>query len=49
MESKKDIKLEKFNVSKVGLWKMQMDNYMYQKDLHLLLKGEKPAEMKKKD
>jgi len=32
-------RVEKFNVQNYQLWKMQMEDYLYQKDLFLLLGG----------
>ena len=39
--------VEKFNSQNFSLWKMQMEYYMYQKDLYLPLSGKtkKPAAM----
>ena len=41
MESSK-IGIEKFDGSDFGFWKMQIEDYMYQKDLHEPLLGVKP-------
>ena len=40
-------RVEKFNGQKFPLWKMQMEDYLYQKDLYLPLSGKtkKPAAM----
>ena len=40
-------RVEKFNSQNFSLWKMQMEDYMYQKDLYLPLSGKtkKPAAM----
>ena len=41
-------RVEKFNGQNFPLWKMQMEDYLYQKDLHLPLSGKtkKPTTMK---
>jgi len=41
-------RVEKFNGQNFQLWKMQMEDYLYQKDIYLLLNGieKKPASMK---
>jgi hypothetical protein len=41
-------RVEKFNSQNYQLWKMQMEDYLYQKDLFLPLSGvaKKPAAMK---
>ena len=45
MGSKKDShKIEKFDGMNFSFWKMQMEDYLYQKDLHWPIK-EKPATM----
>eukprot|EP00253_Pinus_taeda_P016272 PITA_16272 len=40
-------RVEKFNGQNFSLWKMQMEDYLYQKDLYLLLggKSKKPMDM----
>ncbi|KAK2983980.1 hypothetical protein RJ640_027305 [Escallonia rubra] len=38
-------KIEKFNGMKFQWWKMQVEDYLYQKDLYLPLVGEKPEAM----
>ncbi|KAK2989959.1 hypothetical protein RJ640_004122 [Escallonia rubra] len=38
-------KIDKFNGMNFQLWKMQVEDYLYQKDLHLPLVGEKPEAM----
>ncbi|KAK2982075.1 hypothetical protein RJ640_003200 [Escallonia rubra] len=38
-------KIEKFNGMNFQWWKMQVKDYLYQKDLYLLLVGEKPEAM----
>ena len=42
------VRVEKFNGQNYPLWKMQMEDYLYQKDLYLPLGGKaaKPAAMK---
>ena len=42
------LRVEKFNGQNYPLWKMQMEDYLYQKDLYLPLGGKaaKPAAMK---
>ena len=45
MGSEKDShKIEKFDGTNFSFWKMQMEDYLYQKDLHWPIK-EKPATM----
>lgn len=41
-------KIEKFDGSNFNLWKMQIEDYLYQKDLYLPLDGveKKPSEIK---
>ena len=41
-------RVEKFNGQNYQIWKMQMEDYLYQKDLHLPLgrKAKQPATMK---
>ena len=43
------VKIEKFDGRDFGFWKMQMEDYLYQKKLHLPLKGEKPNNMEQSD
>ena len=38
--------IEKFNGTNFGFWRMQIEDYLYEKKLHLPLLGEKPATMK---
>ena len=38
--------IEKFNGMDFGFWRMQIEDYLYGKKLHLALLGEKPATMK---
>jgi hypothetical protein len=45
MGSEKDTyKIEKFNETNFNFWKMQMEDYLYQKDLYLPI-VEKPKDM----
>ena len=48
MEEEGKFRVEKFNGQKYQLWKMQMEDYLYQKDLYLPLggKAKQPAAMK---
>ena len=39
-------RIEKFNGTNVGFWRMQIEDYLYGKKLHLPFLGEKPATMK---
>ena len=39
MVDKGKLKVEKFNGKNFQLWKMQMEDYLYQKDLWKLLEG----------
>ena len=42
-------KIEKFNGHNFGWWRMQIEDYLYQKDLYLPLEGEKPDSMSDSD
>ncbi|KAK3043173.1 hypothetical protein RJ639_001606 [Escallonia herrerae] len=42
-------KIEKFNGMNFQWWKMQVEDYLYQKDLYLPLVGEKPEAMNAND
>ena len=42
-------KIEKFNGENFSFWKMQMEDYLYQKDLYQPLEGKKPEGMKDAD
>jgi hypothetical protein len=44
-------RVEKFNIQNYHLWKMQMEDYLYQEDLFLPLGGieNKPTAMKDKE
>ena len=37
--------IEKFDGTNFGYWRMQIENYLYRKKLHLPLLGEKPKNM----
>ena len=43
------IKIEKFNGHNFGWWRMQIEDYLYQKDLYLPLEGKKPDSMSDSD
>ena len=43
------VKIEKFNGVDFGFWKMQIEDYLYQKNLYQPLLGEKPESMKKEE
>ena len=45
-ETRKAFGIEKFNGIDFGLWRMQIEDYLYGKKLHPPLLGEKPATMK---
>ena len=51
MEEDGKFRVEEFNGQKYQLWKMQMEDYLYQKDLFLPLSrvAKKPAAMKDKE
>ena len=40
------IRLEKFDGTDFGFWKMQIEDYLYQKNLYQPLSGKKPDSMK---
>ena len=42
-------RVEKFNDQNFPLWKMQMEDYLYQKDLYLPLSGKTKKPMTMKD
>ena len=42
----KVFEIEKFDGTDFGFWRMQIEDYLYGKKLHLLLLGEKLATMK---
>jgi len=39
------VRIEKFDNSDFGFWKMQIEDYLYQKKLYLPLTGQKPTDM----
>jgi len=39
------VRIEKFDGSDFGFWKMQIEDYLYQKKLYLPLTGQKPTDM----
>ena len=41
--------IEKFDGRDFGYWKMQIEDYLFQKQLHEPLLGEMPENMKQKD
>ncbi|KAM7498975.1 hypothetical protein LguiA_023389 [Lonicera macranthoides] len=43
------VKLEKFNGTYFGFWKMQTEDYLYQRSLYQPLTGKKPEAMKEED
>ena len=45
-ETGKAFRIEKFDGTNFGFWRIQNEDYLYGKKLHLLLLGEKPATMK---
>ena len=45
-EAGKTFGIEKFDVIDFGFWRMQIEDYLYGKKLHLPLLGEKPTTMK---
>jgi hypothetical protein len=51
MEKDENFKVEKFNSQTYQLWKMQMEDYIYQKDIFLSLggKAKQTMSMKKKN
>ena len=44
-----NIKVEKFNGSDFGYWKMQIEDYLYQRKLYLPLTSVRPDSMKVED
>ena len=44
-----NFRVEKFNDQNYQLWKMQMEDYLYQKDLYLSLGGKSKQPMTMKD
>ena len=45
-ETGKSSRMEKFDGTDFGFWRMQIEDYLYRKKLHLLLLGKKPDIMK---
>ena len=43
------VKIDKFDGSDFGFWKMQIEDYLYQKKLHEPLEEKKPALMDEKE
>ena len=48
-EEGKASRIEKFNETDFGYWRMQIEDYHCRKKLHLPLLGRKPATMKDKE
>ena len=48
-EEIKGSRIEKFDGTDFGYWRMQIEDYLYRKKLHLLLLGEKPKDMSVSD
>lgn len=42
-------RIERFDGRDFAFWKMQIKDYLYQKDLYQLLDGKKPKSMKEED
>ena len=49
MEKEGNFRVEKFNGQNYQLWKMQMEDYVYQKDVHFLLGGKTKKSKAMKD
>ena len=49
MTKEGNFRVEKFNDKKYQLWKMQMEDYLYQKDQYILLGGKTKQPMTMKD
>jgi len=43
------VKIEKFDGKDFSFWKIQIENYLYQKKLHQPLSGVKPDDMKQEE
>ena len=43
------VKIEKFDGADFGFWKMQIEDYLYQKKLYQPLLGKKPYDIKEDD
>ena len=48
-EESKRFGIEKFDETDFGYWRMQIEDYLYGKKLHLSLLGEKPESMSAAD
>ena len=48
-EEGKMSRIEKFNGTDFGYWKMQIEDYLYGKKLHLPLLGKKPDSMEEEE
>ena len=48
-EEGKGLEIEKFNETGFAYWRMQIEDYLYGKKLHLPLLGIKPETMKDED
>ena len=48
-EAGKAFGIEKFDDIDFGFWRMQIEDYLYRKKLHLLLLGEKLPTMKEEE
>ena len=46
VDEEKCIKIEKFSDEDFSFWKMEIEDYLFQKGMHLPLLGEKPIDMK---
>ena len=49
MEEEGKFRVEKFNGKNYHLWKMQMEEYLYQKDMYLSLGGKAKQSVTMKD
>lgn len=45
MAEEGNVRIEKFDGKNIELWKMQIEDYLYQKMLHELLSRKKPEKM----
>jgi len=43
------VKIKKFNGRDFSFWKMQIEDYLYQKKLYQPLSGDKPDDMRQKE
>ena len=48
-EEGKALEIEKFDETDFGYWRMQIEDYLYGKKLHLPLLGKKPDTMKNEE